>query len=208
MTIKIGINGFGRIGRQVFKAIQDRYPSSLQVVAVNDLTNTNTNAHLLKYDTNYGRFPGTVEATEDGLVVNGNTIRVHSERDPGLIPWGESGVEIVVESTGVFTDASKARLHVHDTVKKVIISAPAKDPDATIVLGVIQQIYCPEDPNIISNASCTTNCLAPVAKVLQDNFIIKKGLMATPDAFKAAYLPIKLCAAYFLFSNRFSLSNL
>ena len=183
MTIKIGINGFGRIGRQVFKAIQDRYPSSLQVVAVNDLTNTNTNAHLLKYDTNYGRFPGTVEATEDSLVVNGNTIRVHSERDPGLIPWGESGVEIVVESTGVFTDASKARLHVHDTVKKVIISAPATGEDLTVVLGVNEDRYDPANHHVVSNASCTTNCVAPLAKVLNDSFGISNALMSTIHAY-------------------------
>lgn len=183
MTIKIGINGFGRIGRQVFKAIQERYPTTLQVVAINDLTDTKTNAHLLKYDTNYGRFPGTVESTDKSLIVNGNSIRVYAERDPSQIRWSESGVEIVVESTGVFTDASKARLHVHDTVKKVIISAPATGEDLTVVLGVNESKYDPDRHHVISNASCTTNCVAPLAKVLNDSFGIANALMSTIHAY-------------------------
>jgi glyceraldehyde 3-phosphate dehydrogenase len=183
LTIKIGINGFGRIGRQVFKAIQERYPTTLQVVAINDLTDTKTNAHLLKYDTNYGRFPGTVESTDESLIVNGNTMRVYAERDPSQIRWSESGVEIVVESTGVFTDASKARLHVHDTVKKVIISAPATGEDLTVVLGVNENKYDPDRHHVISNASCTTNCVAPLAKVLNDSFGIANALMSTIHAY-------------------------
>jgi glyceraldehyde 3-phosphate dehydrogenase len=183
LTIKIGINGFGRIGRQVFKAIQERYPTTLQVVAINDLTDTKTNAHLLKYDTNYGRFPGTVESTDKSLIVNGNSIRVYAERDPSQIRWSESGVEIVVESTGVFTDASKARLHVHDTVKKVIISAPATGEDLTVVLGVNESKYDPDRHHVISNASCTTNCVAPLAKVLNDSFGIANALMSTIHAY-------------------------
>ena len=179
MTVKIGINGFGRIGRQVFKAIEEKYDGILEVVAINDLFDANTNAHLLKYDSNYGRFPGTVEVKDGNLVVNGETVRVFAEKDPAKIPWGELGVEIVIESTGVFTDASKAKAHIDGGAKKVIISAPAKGEDITIVMGVNDDKYDPAKHVIISNASCTTNCLAPAAKVVNDNWGIVKALMTT-----------------------------
>ncbi len=179
MTTRIGINGFGRIGRQSMKAILERHPNDLEVVAVNDLTDTKTNAHLLKYDSTYGRFPGEVEATEDSLIVNGHRIKVISQRDPAQIPWSDLGVELVIESTGFFTDADKAAAHLRGGAKKVIISAPAKGEDITIVLGVNQDMYDPTKHNIISNASCTTNCLAPAAKVINDTFGIERGLMNT-----------------------------
>ncbi len=179
MTTRIGINGFGRIGRQTMKALLERYPREIEVVAVNDLTDTKTNAHLLKYDSTYGRFPGEVEATADALIVNGHSIKVISQRDPALIPWGDMGVELVIESTGLFTDADKAAAHIRGGAKKVIISAPAKGEDLTIVLGVNDFMYDPAKHNIISNASCTTNCLAPAAKVINDTFGIEKGLMNT-----------------------------
>ena len=179
MTTRIGINGFGRIGRQTMKAILERHPNDLEVVAVNDLTDTKTNAHLLKYDSTYGRFPGEVEATEDSLIVNGHRIKVISQRDPAQIPWSDLGVELVIESTGFFTDADKAAAHLRGGAKKVIISAPSKGEDLTIVLGVNQDMYDPAKHNIISNASCTTNCLAPTAKVLNDVFGIEHGLMNT-----------------------------
>jgi glyceraldehyde 3-phosphate dehydrogenase len=179
MTTRIGINGFGRIGRQVLKATMERYPDDLEVVAINDLTNPSTNAHLLKYDSTYGRFPGTVEASENALTINGKEVAVVAERDPSRIPWGDYGADIVVESTGIFTDASKAAGHLEGGAKKVIISAPAKGEDLTVVLGVNDDAYDPRAHRIISNASCTTNCIAPVAKVLNDNFKIKKGLMST-----------------------------
>jgi glyceraldehyde 3-phosphate dehydrogenase len=179
MATRVGINGFGRIGRQSMKAILERHAGALEVVAINDLTDTKTNAHLLKYDTTYGRFPGEVEATPDSLIVNGHKIKVLAQRDPAQIPWGDLGAEIVIESTGFFTDAEKAAAHLHDTVKKVIISAPAKGEDLTIVLGVNDHVYDPARHNIISNASCTTNCLAPAAKVLNDTFGIERGLMNT-----------------------------
>jgi len=161
------------------KAILERHPNDLEVVAVNDLTDTKTNAHLLKYDSTYGRFPGKVEATEDSLIVNGHRIKVISQRDPAQIPWSDLGVELVIESTGFFTDADKAAAHLRGGAKKVIISAPAKGEDLTIVLGVNQDMYDPARHNIISNASCTTNCLAPAAKVLNDAFGIERGLMNT-----------------------------
>jgi len=161
------------------KAMLERHPRDLEVVAVNDLTDTKTNAHLLKYDSTYGRFPGEVEATEDALIVNGHKIKVISQRDPAQIPWGDLGVELVIESTGLFTDAEKAAAHLRGGAKKVIISAPAKGEDLTIVLGVNDHMYDPAKPNIISNASCTTNCLAPAAKVLNDTFGIERGLMNT-----------------------------
>jgi glyceraldehyde 3-phosphate dehydrogenase len=161
------------------KAILERHPNDLEVVAVNDLTDTKTNAHLLKYDSTYGRFPGEVEATEDSLIVNGHRIKVISQRDPAQIPWSDLGVELVIESTGFFTDANKAAAHLRGGAKKVIISAPAKGEDITIVLGVNQDMYDPAKHNIISNASCTTNCLAPTAKVLNDVFGIERGLMNT-----------------------------
>src|SRR5690242_4134909 len=179
MVTRVGINGFGRIGRQSLKAMLERYPRELEVVAVNDLTDTKTNAHLLKYDSTYGRFPGEVEATSDALIVNGHSIKVISQRDPAQIPWGDLGVEIVIESTGFFTDAEKAAAHLKGGAKKVIISAPAKGEDLTIVLGVNDYMYDPSRHNIISNASCTTNCLAPTAKVLNDTFGIERGLMNT-----------------------------
>ena len=179
MTTRIGINGFGRIGRQSMKALLERYPHEIEVVAVNDLTDTKTNAHLLKYDSTYGRFPGEVEATADSLIVNGHSIKVISQRDPAQIPWGDMGVELVIESTGLFTDADKAAAHIKGGAKKVIISAPAKGEDLTIVLGVNDFMYDPAKHNIISNASCTTNCLAPAAKVINDTFGIEKGLMNT-----------------------------
>src|SRR5579883_3462086 len=179
MTIRVGINGFGRIGRQSMKAMLERHPQDIEVVAVNDLTDTQTNAHLLKYDSTYGRFPGEVEATEDTLIVNGHPIKVLAQRNPAEIPWGDLGVDIVVESTGFFTDAEKAAAHLKGGAKKVIISAPAKGEDITIVLGVNEQTYNPEKHNIISNASCTTNCLAPTVKVLNDTFGIEYGLMNT-----------------------------
>lgn len=179
MPTRIGINGFGRIGRQSLKAILDNHSSELEVVAVNDLTDTHTNAHLLKYDSTYGRFPGEVEATEDTLVVNGHSIKVIAQRDPAQIPWGDLGVELVIESTGLFTDADKASAHLKGGAKKVIISAPAKGEDLTVVLGVNENMYDPAQHNIISNASCTTNCLAPAAKVLNDTFGIERGMMNT-----------------------------
>jgi len=179
MVTRVGINGFGRIGRQSMKALMERYPREIEVVAVNDLTDTKTNAHLLKYDSTYGRFPGEVEATPDALIVNGHSVKVLSQRDPAQIPWGELGVELVIESTGLFTDAAKAAAHIKGGAKKVIISAPAKGEDLTIVLGVNEYMYDPDKHNIISNASCTTNCLAPAAKVINDTFGIEKGLMNT-----------------------------
>src|SRR5450755_787066 len=179
MTTRIGINGFGRIGRQSLKAILERHGHDLEVIAVNDLTDTKTNAHLLKYDSTYGRFPGEVEATEDSLIVNGHRIKVISQRDPAQIPWSDLGVELVIESTGFFTDADKASAHLKGGAKKVIISAPAKGEDLTIVLGVNENVYDPAKHTIISNASCTTNCLAPAAKVLNDAFGIERGMMNT-----------------------------
>lgn len=180
---KIGINGFGRIGRQVFKAINDFYAEKLEVAAINDLTDTKTNAHLLKYDSNYGRYPGEVEATEDSIIVNGKKVTVLAERDPGKIPWGEYGVEIVVESTGLFTEVSRAAAHFNGGVKKVIISAPAKGEDLTVVLGVNEDQYDPAKHHVISNASCTTNCIAPMVKVLHENFEVSKGFMSTIHAY-------------------------
>jgi glyceraldehyde 3-phosphate dehydrogenase len=183
MATRIGINGFGRIGRQVFKAIYERHPGELEVVAVNDLTDNETNAHLLKYDSTYGIFDADIEAVDGGLRVNDHQIRVLAERDPAAIPWRDYGVEIVIESTGRFTDASKASAHRQGGAKKVVISAPAKGEDLTVVLGVNDEQYDPAKHNIISNASCTTNCIAPVVKVLQDNFGIQTGFMTTVHAY-------------------------
>jgi glyceraldehyde 3-phosphate dehydrogenase len=183
MATKIGINGFGRIGRQVLKAIKERHDGTLDIVAINDLIDTKTNAHMLKYDSNYGRYPGTVEATEGGLVVDGKPIAVFAEKDPGAIPWGSAGAEIVIESTGFFTDANQARGHVRDTVKKVVISAPAKNEDVTLVLGVNAEKYDPAKHTVVSNASCTTNGLAPTVKVLVDTFGMVKGQMTTIHAY-------------------------
>jgi glyceraldehyde 3-phosphate dehydrogenase len=175
----VGINGFGRIGRQVLKAITDRYGGQLEVVAINDLVPVDTNAHLLKYDSNYGRWERDVRAEGDSLVVDGRAVKVFSERDPAAIPWGSVGAEIVVESTGLFTDATKAAGHRRDSVKKVIISAPAKNEDVTVVLGVNADDYDPARHHVISNASCTTNGLAPVVKVIVDNLGLQKGQMTT-----------------------------
>jgi len=179
MAVKVGINGFGRIGRQSMKAIMERHPQELEVVAINDLTDTATNAHLLKYDSTYGKFPGEVMAEENALVVNGHRVQVVAQRDPAQIPWGDLGVDIVIESTGIFTDADKAKAHLAAGAKRVIISSPAKGEDITIVMGVNEEMYDPAKHKIISNASCTTNCLVPVAKVLNDRFGIVKGLMTT-----------------------------
>ena len=186
MTVKIGINGFGRIGRQVLKAMREKYPDEFDVVAVNDLFPPETNAHLFKYDSNFGTYPGTVEIVEGDIVVDGDRIKVFAERDPAKLPWGDLAADIVVESTGVFRDGNKAAVHIEAGAKKVIISAPAKPADSvdlTVVLGVNDDQYDSENHNIISNASCTTNCLAPPAKVVFDNFGIVKGLMTTIHAY-------------------------
>lgn len=184
MTVKIGINGFGRIGRLVFRTIKERHPSEIEVVAVNDLFDAATNAHLLKYDSTYGQYPGTVEVKDGDLVIDGKTIKVTAEKDPANIKWKEMGVEIVIESTGFFTDATKAKAHIESGgAKKVIISAPAKNEDITVVLGVNDDKYDPKKHNIVSNASCTTNGLAPVAKVLNDKFGIDKGFLTTIHAY-------------------------
>ncbi len=180
MTLRVAINGFGRIGRQVFKAIKENYPDDIEVVAVNDLVPTETNAHLLKYDSNYGRFDADIQVDEEGhLIVDGKKILVFSQRNPADLPWGELNIDVVVESTGFFRARDKASLHLEAGAKKVIISAPATDPDLTVVLGVNEGDYDPAKHNIISNASCTTNCLAPAAKVVDDNFGIIKGVMTT-----------------------------
>jgi glyceraldehyde 3-phosphate dehydrogenase len=179
MVTKVGINGFGRIGRQVLKAIAERYDGRLEVVAVNDLVPVETNANLLKYDSNYGRWERDIRAEGDDLVIDGRRVKVFAERDPGAIPWGSVGAEIVIESTGLFTDATKAAAHRRDTVKKVIISAPAKNEDVTVVLGVNAESYDPARHHVISNASCTTNGLAPVVKVIVDNLGLVKGQMTT-----------------------------
>ena len=183
MATRVGINGFGRIGRQVLRAILERHPGKIEVAAVNDLTDPKTNAHLFKYDSNYGVYPGKVEATEGGITVDGHDVRVLSERDPGSIPWGEYGVEMVVESTGIFTDAAKAGAHMNGGAKKVIISAPASGEDLTMVLGVNDDKYDASEHHIISNASCTTNCFAPMVKVLHDNFGVRHGLMSTVHSY-------------------------
>jgi glyceraldehyde 3-phosphate dehydrogenase len=184
MTYKVGINGFGRIGRQVFKAIeQGGFDDLFEVVAVNDLTDNDTLAHLLKYDSTYGITEGDIVAKEDGIDVDGHFIKVYEERNPADLPWGELGVDLVIESTGLFTDAAKARAHIDGGAKKVIISAPAKGEDVTIVLGVNEEVYKPGEHHIISNASCTTNCLAPVAKVVFDTFGIEHGMMTTVHSY-------------------------
>ena len=184
MTVKIGINGFGRIGRLVFRTIKERHPNEIEVVAVNDLFDAATNAHLLKYDSTYGKYDGTVEVVDGNLVIDGKTVKVTAERDPAAIKWKDMGVDIVIESTGLFTDATKAKAHIESGgAKKVIISAPAKNEDITIVLGVNDDKYDPKKHNIVSNASCTTNGLAPVAKVLNDKFGIEKGVLTTVHAY-------------------------
>jgi len=191
MAVKVGINGFGRIGRQVLKAMRDYYPKELEVVAFNDIGDTNTMAHLLKYDSTYGRFNGTVEVNDDGLTIDGKKVKVFKETDPSAIPWGSLGIEIVIESTGLFTikedGVNKKGKTVKGAVnhitkggaKKVIISAPAEGEDLTVVLGVNEDKYDPKKHHVISNASCTTNCLAPAAKVVHDKYKIKRGFMTT-----------------------------
>jgi glyceraldehyde 3-phosphate dehydrogenase len=185
MAVKVGINGFGRIGRNLFRAAHES-GSDLEFVAVNDLIDAEMIAHLLKYDSILGRFPGEVDARDGGITVDGREIKVLNEKDPAALPWGDLGVEVVIESTGLFTKREGAEKHLEAGAKKVIISAPATDPDVTVVLGVnFDSDYDPERHNIISNASCTTNCLAPVAKVLNDTVGIDRGLMTTIHAYTA-----------------------
>ena len=183
MTTKIGINGFGRVGRQALRIIREKYPDKLEVAAINDLFDAATNAHLFEYDTNYGTYHGSVEAQGNDLMVDGRAIRVLAERDPAKLPWRDLGVQVVIESTGVFTEGPKAAAHIQAGAKKVLISAPAKKEDITIVLGVNEESYDPQKHHIISNASCTTNCLAPVAKIVNDRFGIVKGFMTTIHAY-------------------------
>jgi glyceraldehyde 3-phosphate dehydrogenase len=182
MATKVGINGFGRIGRLTLRSALER-KKDIEVVAVNDLTDSKTNAHLLKYDSSYGRYPGEVSATLDGIRVDGKEIKVIAERDPAKIKWSDYGVEVVIESTGLFTDATKAAAHKQGGAKKVVISAPAKNEDVTIVLGVNENQYQPDKHHIISNASCTTNGTAPLVKVLHDAFGVKQGLMTTAHSY-------------------------
>lgn len=177
MAIKVGINGFGRIGRNVLRA--SLIHSDIEFVAVNDITNTQTLAHLLKYDSVLGNLDADIKSTDKTITVNGDEFQVFAERDPGKIDWASVGAEVVIESTGLFTNRDDAAKHLHDTVKKVIITAPAKNEDVTIVLGVNEKAYNPKEHHVISNASCTTNCLGPIAKVLHENFTIRKGLMNT-----------------------------
>ncbi|HWK18429.1 MAG TPA: type I glyceraldehyde-3-phosphate dehydrogenase [Solirubrobacteraceae bacterium] len=185
MPVRVGINGFGRIGRNVFRAAYER-GADVEWLAVNDLVETRTIAHLLKYDSNYGPFPGAIEATDSGFKVDGKEIRVLAERDPAALPWGEIGADVVIESTGFFTDRENASKHLGAGAKKVIISAPATNPDVTVALGVnFDEVYDKSKDDIISNASCTTNCLAPVAKILNDTVGIKHGLMTTIHAYTA-----------------------
>lgn len=183
METKVGINGFGRIGRQVLRAILERHPNKLAVTAINDLSDARTNAHLFKYDSNYGTYPHRVQSTENSLIISGSEVKVFSHRDPSNIPWSDLGIELVIESTGIFTDAAKASSHLGSGVKKVIISAPAKDEDITMVLGVNDDKYNPKSHHIISNASCTTNCFAPMVKVLHQSFGIRHGLMSTVHSY-------------------------
>lgn len=185
MTVKVGINGFGRIGRQVFKIITEQYGDSLDVIGVNDIGDKATMAHLLKYDSTYGTFEGSVEVVDEGLVVDGKLLKVFAERDPAALPWGSESVDIVVESTGIFRTGESAGKHIEAGAKKVIISAPAKGEDLTIVLGVNDDMYDPAKHHIVSNASCTTNCLAPAAKVVHDSFGIIKGMMTTVHSYTA-----------------------
>jgi len=183
MATKIGINGFGRVGRLTLRAVNQYHKGKLEVAAVNDLTDTKTNAHLLKWDSTYGPYPGEVRATDDSIVVDGKQVKVLAERDPANIRWRDYGVDIVIESTGLFTDATKAAAHLKGGAKKVLISAPARNEDITIVLGVNEDQYQPDKHKIISNASCTTNCIAPVVKVLHQSFGVSKGLMTTIHAY-------------------------
>jgi glyceraldehyde 3-phosphate dehydrogenase len=183
MSVKVGINGFGRIGRQVYKAIYENYQGVLDVEAVNDLWDVKTNAHLLKYDSTYGRFPGEVEEKDGDIFVDGEKLKSFAERDPSALPWADLGVDIVLECTGIFKNRDQAALHLEAGAKKVLISAPGKNMDATFVLGVNEDEYDSASHHVISNASCTTNCLAPVAKVVNDNFGIKRALMSTIHAY-------------------------
>ena len=183
MSTRIGINGFGRIGRQVLRATLERHPGELEVVAINDLADDKTNAHLFKYDTNYGRYPGEVKAGDGSISIDGSEIKSLSERDPAKLPWGDLGVDIVIESTGVFTDGQRAAGHIEGGAKKVIISAPATNEDKTLVIGVNDQEYDPATHHVVSNASCTTNCVAQLIKVLNDEFGIRRGLMNTIHAY-------------------------
>jgi glyceraldehyde 3-phosphate dehydrogenase len=183
MTTRIGINGFGRIGRLTLRAVNQYHKDRLEVVAVNDLTDAKTNAHLLKWDTSYGRYPGKVEAGDSSIVVDDKEVKVLSERDPANIPWRDYGIGIVIESTGLFTDATRAAAHFKGGAKKILISAPARNEDITIVLGVNEDRYDPKRHNIISNASCTTNCVAPVVKVLHQSFGVNRGFMTTIHAY-------------------------
>ena len=195
MAVRVGINGFGRIGRQVLKAIRDMYPTALEVVAINDIGDLKTMAHLLKYDSNYGRFNGTVEAKDDGLLIDGKPLKVFKETDPSNLPWGANGVDIVIESTGLFTvkqdgvnkkgkTVKGAENHItKGGAKKVIISAPAEGEDLTIVMGVNDKVYDSAKHHVVSNASCTTNCLAPAAKVVNDKYKILRGFMTTVHAY-------------------------
>ncbi|TDC88011.1 type I glyceraldehyde-3-phosphate dehydrogenase [Actinomadura sp. 7K507] len=182
MTIRVGINGFGRIGRNFYRAVKAS-GADIEIVAVNDLTDNATLAHLLKYDSILGRFPEDVRAGTDEIVVGGKSIKAFAERDPANLKWSDVGADIVVESTGFFTDATKAKVHADNGAKKVIISAPAKNEDVTVVFGVNEDQYDAANHTVISNASCTTNCLAPLAKVLHDSFVIEKGLMTTIHAY-------------------------
>jgi glyceraldehyde 3-phosphate dehydrogenase len=183
MATKIGINGFGRVGRLTFRAVNQYHKGQLEVAAVNDLADAKINAHLLKWDSTYGPYPGEVKATDDSIMVDGKPVKVIAKRDPANIKWGDLGVDIVIESTGLFTDATKAAAHLKGGAKKVLISAPAKNEDITIVLGVNEEQYNPKKHNVISNASCTTNCIAPVVKVLHQSFGLQKGLMTTIHAY-------------------------
>ncbi|HEX9738445.1 MAG TPA: type I glyceraldehyde-3-phosphate dehydrogenase [Candidatus Limnocylindria bacterium] len=183
MTTRIAINGFGRIGRQTLRAVLERHPDDLEVVAVNDLAPTATNAHLFRYDSTYGRYPGSVEEGDGEIVVDGRHIRTYSEKDPTGLPWGELGIQIVVESTGVFTDAEKAHAHIDAGARKVLITAPARNEDMTVVLGVNETRYDPARHHVVSNASCTTNGLALPAKVIFDTFGIEHGLMTTVHSY-------------------------
>jgi glyceraldehyde 3-phosphate dehydrogenase len=183
MAVKVGINGFGRIGRNVFRSAYEA-GADIEFVGINDLTDAATLSHLLKYDSNYGPFPGKVEAGDNAVIVDGKTIPIFAERDPADLGWDTVGAEVVIESTGFFTDRDKAAAHLGDTVKKVIISAPATNPDGTFCLGVnFDDVYDADSMHVVSNASCTTNCLAPLAKVLHDEFTIKRGLMTTIHAY-------------------------
>ena len=182
MSVRVGINGFGRIGRNVFRAMRDR-AEGVEVVAVNDITDAATLAHLLKYDSVHGRYRGTIEHSDDGLVVDGKPVRVLAERDPGALPWSDLGVEVVIESTGLFNSGEKAGKHLAAGAKKVIISAPATEPDITLCMGVNDDAYDPAQHHVISNASCTTNCLAPLVAVLHGTFGLERGFMTTTHAY-------------------------